>query len=339
MKPLVLAAPEPRTLPHLFAPDRLRELHDRYTVLPLTEYDLPRLADDTLARARYLLGQPALDEGTAARMPSLRAVLNVEGNLLPNLPYDLLLARGVHVLVANAVFALPVAEMGLGMALSLLRGIHGADRAMREGRETWGLESNASARLLSGSTVGILGLGLLGQALARLLQPFGVRLLAHDPWQAPSVTRAHGAEPVGLDAVLSEPDTLFVTAAVTGENQGVLGRDRLARLRPGAALILLSRAAVVDFDALMDAVEEGRILAATDVFPEEPLPPDHRARRLPGLLLSAHRAGALASAFHRMGEMCLEDMDLMDRGLPPQVMRRAERETVGRLRSRPVARS
>ena len=66
---------------------------------------------------------------------------------------------------------------------------------------------------------------------------------------------------------------------------------------------------------------------------------DHPARRLPGLLLSAHRAGAMDQAFKRMGEMLLEDMALIDRDLPPQVCRRAERETVGRLRSRPVARN
>jgi len=83
-------------------------------------------------------------------------------------------------------------------------------------------------------------------------------------------------------------------------------------------------------------VASGHIVAATDVWPEEPLAPDHPARRLPGLLKSAHRAGALDVAFKRMGDMVLEDMALIDRGLPPLVCRRAERETVSRMRSKPV---
>ena len=86
----------------------------------------------------------------------------------------------------------------------------------------------------------------------------------------------------------------------------------------------------------MAAVESGHILAASDVFPEEPLAKDHPVRRLPHFLRSAHRAGALDIAFKRMGDMVLEDMALMDRGLPPIRGKRAERETVRRMRSRPV---
>jgi phosphoglycerate dehydrogenase-like enzyme len=107
-------------------------------------------------------------------------------------------------------------------------------------------------------------------------------------------------------------------------------------MKPGSAFILLSRAGVVDFDALMAAVARGHIVAASDVFPEEPLPLDHPVRSLEGFLLSAHRAGALDLAFTRMGDMVLEDMALLDKGLPPQLCKRAERETVSRMRSRPV---
>ena len=139
--------------------------------------------------------------------------------------------------------------------------------------------------------------------------------------------------------MLGESDTVFVVAAVTGENQGFLGAAALARMRPGAALVLLSRADVVDFEALMAAVRAGRIVAASDVFPEEPLPAGHPVRSLPGFLRSAHRAGALDVAFRRMGDMLLEDMALLDRGLPPLRCKRAERETVGRMRSRPVTRN
>ena len=124
---------------------------------------------------------------------------------------------------------------------------------------------------------------------------------------------------------------------MTSENKGFLGTEAFARMRKGAAFILLSRADVVDFDALMAAVESGHIVAASDVFPQEPLPADHPVRRLHGFLRSAHRAGALDIAFKKMGDMVLEDMDLIDRGLPPMRCKRAERETVSRMRSKPVS--
>ena len=110
-------------------------------------------------------------------------------------------------------------------------------------------------------------------------------------------------------------------------------------MRQGTSFILLSRAGVVDFDALMAAVKSGHIRAASDVFPEEPLPAGHPVRKLQGFILSAHRAGALDAAFKQMGKMVLDDMGLMTRGLPPVACRRAERETVLRMRSKPVSRN
>ena len=335
-RPVILACPLPRTLPLLFAPDLLHQLYDRYDVVETTDEALPSLPEETLREARYIIGQPPLTSELLARLEQLRCIFNVESNLLPNMPYEEAFARGVHVVTTGAVFAEPVAEIGLGFALSLARNIHGADADFRRGEEKWGGEGNQAARLLTGSTIGILGLGTLGQAVARVLQGFRPRLLAHDPWQAPSITRSLGAEPVDLDTLLARSETLFVTAAVTSENQGLLGAEAFARMPRGSALILLSRAAVVDFPALIGAVRSGHVTAASDVFPEEPLPPDHPVRSLPGFLLSAHRAGALDIAFKRMGEMVTEDLALLDRGLPPQVCKRAERETVARFRSKPV---
>jgi phosphoglycerate dehydrogenase-like enzyme len=336
-RPLVLSCPLPRSLPLIFAPDRLAELHRRYRVVETTDEALSSLPDATLAQVRHIIGQPPLDAATLARLSSLACVFNVESNLLNNMPYDAAFARGIHVVTTGAVFAQPVAEIGLGMALSLLRGIHTADADFRAGVERWGGEGNACARLLTGADVGIIGFGDLGRAVAQVLAGFAPRLRVFDPWLAPSRIVAAGAVPATLDQVLAQSDVVFVTAAVTSENRAFLGADAFASMRRGAAFLLLSRADVVDFDALMAAVAAGHIVAASDVYPEEPLPPDHPVRRLPGFLLSAHRAGALDVAFKRMGEMVLEDMALIDRGLPPQVCKRAERETVARMRSRPVA--
>ncbi len=107
-------------------------------------------------------------------------------------------------------------------------------------------------------------------------------------------------------------------------------------MRPGTMVILLSRADVVDIDALMNACANGHIAAATDVFPEEPLAVDHPLRTTPNLILSAHRAGALQSALHEIGERVVADLMLLSRGLPPQNCKRAEIELVGMMQSKPV---
>lgn len=337
MKPIVISAPAPRTLDLIFTPAAQADLRARYDIHEVAADALDSLPPEVLAKARYIIGQPPIDEALLARLAALRCVFNVEGNLLPNMPYPRLFERGIHVVTTAQVFALPVAEIGLGFALSLLRDIHEADVAFREGREAWGLDGNLEARLLSGAEVGLVGYGELGRALHRLLAGFRPRLRIHDPWLPASVIAEAGAEPAGLDTVLRESDVVFVVAAVTSENRGFLGAPEFAAMRKGAAFILLSRADVVDFDALMAAVASGHIRAASDVFPEEPMPPGHPVRRLPGFLRSAHRAGALDVAFTRMGDMVLEDMALLDRGLPPVRCKRAERETVERLRSKPVS--
>jgi phosphoglycerate dehydrogenase-like enzyme len=337
MKPIVISAPAPRTLDLIFTPKALADLRARYDVHEAGEDALDRLPPEVLAKARYIIGQPPIDEALLARLENLACVFNVEGNLLPNMPYPRLFERGIHVVTTAAVFALPVAEIGIGLALSLLRDIPDADLAFREGREVWGLESNRQARLLSGADVGLIGYGELGRAVHRLLAGFRPRIRIYDPWLPASVIADAGAEPADLATALGQSDIVFVLAAVTSDNRGFLGSPEFAAMRKGASFILLSRADVVDFDALMAAVASGHIRAASDVFPEEPMRPDHPVRRLPGFIRSAHRAGALDLAFLRMGDMVLEDMALLDRGLPPVRCKRAERETVARLRSRPVS--
>ena len=334
--PLVISVPEPRTLDLIFTPQQLARFKARYRIVETTPDGVAALPADVLAEARYIVGQPPIAPETLDAMKALRCVFNVESNLLNNMPYETLFARGIHVVTTGQVFAEPVAELGLAMALNLARDIVDADLAFRQGQELWGGDGNQTARLLSGAVVGIIGFGDLGRALNRLLTGFRTRTKVFDPWLPPSILIDSGVEPASLDDVLSTSDFIFVVASVTSENQGFLGADAFAKMRKGAAFILLSRAGVVDFPALMEAVKSGHIVAASDVFPEEPLGQDHPVRALPGFLRSAHRAGALDIAFKRMGDMVLEDMDLIDRGLPPLRSKRAERETVSRMRSKPV---
>ncbi|WP_376702178.1 hydroxyacid dehydrogenase [Mesorhizobium sp. ISC25] len=334
--PLVISAPEPRTLDLIFTPAALAKFRSKYRIVETSPEDVRALPADILAEARYIVGQPPIPPETLEKMKALRCIFNVESNLINNMPYETLFSRGIHVVTTGLVFAEPVAELGLAMALNLARGIVDADLAFRQGKELWGGDGNRTARLLSGADVGIIGFGDLGRALNRLLSGFRTQTKVFDPWLPPSILIENGVEPASLDDVLSNNDFIFVVASVTSENQGFLAAEAFARMRKGAAFILLSRAGVVDFPALMDAVRSGHIVAASDVFPEEPLAQDDPVRTLPGFLRSAHRAGALDIAFKRMGDMVLEDMDLIDRGLPPMRSKRAERETVSRMRSKPV---
>lgn len=336
-RPVVISAPAPRDLDLIFTPSALAALRQQYEIHEADSENLDALPDDVLAATRYIIGQPPISPKLLDRMPSLRCVFNVEGNLIDNMPYASLFERGVHVVTTLPVFAQPVAEIGLCFALSMLRDVVEADTAFGEGRESWGLESNQNARLLFGAEVGIVGYGEIGRALHNLLKPFQVQLSVFDPWLPESMIRDAGAEPVDFDTVFSQNDVVFVAAAVTTKNKGFIDAETFAMMRAGASFILLSRADVVDFDALIGAVKQGHIRAASDVFPQEPMPADHPVRRLPGFLKSAHRAGALNSAFKNMGDLVLDDMALLDRGLPPLRCKRAERETVSLMRSRPVS--
>jgi phosphoglycerate dehydrogenase-like enzyme len=338
-RPLVFCIPEPRTLDLIFTSEALAQLRRDFRLIEGEGEAGLQMLEAEIGEVDFILGQPPLSSALLGRATKLRAILNVESNFLDNMDYAQCFARGIHVLSTGKVFAKPVAEIGLGLALALERNIVGADRDFRAGREAWGGDSNRDARLLSGGAVGFIGFGDLGRALNQLLVPFRATVRAYDPWLPSSALVEAGVMPASLDEVLSLSDVLFVVAGVTTENGGFIGPKEFARMRAGASFILLSRAGVVDFDALMDAVAAGHIRAASDVYPEEPLSQDHRVRGLENFILSAHRAGALEVAFKDMGRMVLEDLQLMSRGLPPAAMRRAERETVQRFRSKPVSKN
>ena len=335
----ILVDPLPRTLDMICdAPTRAR-LEALGPLVVHEDGPMPEeLVEAHLPEAVAILGQTAMPAERLQRAPRLRAIVNVEGNFLPNVDYAAALDRGVHVLNASPAFALPVAEAALGMAIDLARGISAADRAMRAGTEAYGLDGNADAFLLAGSPVGIVGFGDLGRELRRLIAPFGCPVRVYDPWLPDDLVRRHDADPAPLDVVLAQR-VIFVFASVTADNEGFLGRAQLERIEPGSVFLLMSRAGVVDFDGFCELVAAGRFRAATDVFPDEPVPPDHPVRRLDGMLLSPHRAGGMREAFLEIGRLAVADLELVLRGLPPVCCKRAERETAGRMRSRPVDRS
>ncbi len=288
-----------------------------------------------LADAFAVVGQLDLDADRVARAAALRAVLNVEGNFLTNVDYAGCFDRGIYVLGCGPVFAQPVAEYALALALDLCRGITREDRAFRAGAEDYA-NSTSDSILLHGAAVGLIGFGQLGRELRRLLVPFHPAVRVYDPWLPDSVLREHHVQPAELLETLSHSTVLFVLATVTAESEQLLGPAELDAIPIGARVVLASRAAVVDFDALLDRVQSGCFLAAVDVWPDEPVAANHRARSIDGLVLSAHRAGGIPSAFLDIGERVLDDLRLIKQGLPPVRMQIAARELVSRYRNRPI---
>jgi phosphoglycerate dehydrogenase-like enzyme len=334
-RPLVLFDPWPRQRRLIFTDALWARLGALARVVgPEDRKADPAEFDPHLAEAAAVVGQTDLSAERLARMPKLRAVINVEGNFLQNVDYAACFARGIHVLGVGPAFSLPVAEAALGLAIDLARGFTTYDRRMREGTEEYGFKGNRDSFLLTGSTIGLIGFGNLGRALIELLRPFRARLLIHDPWLPDGTIRAAGAEPAALDALLGEARVIFVLAGVTAENTGFLDRARLSLIRRDAVFVLASRAAVVEFPALVELADAGAFRAATDVFPVEPVAKDDPVRRS-ALLLSPHRAGGIAEAMRLIGEMVVDDLELVLRGLPPVRLQEARAETVGRFRSMP----
>lgn len=336
--PVILVDPLPRTLDLIMEP-AVRQRLERLGRLVISE-DAPMseaTIDRHLPETVLVIGQTALPRSRLDRAPRLRAVINVETNLLPNIDYQACQERGIWVLTPAGAFASAVAEAALGMALDLARGITAADRAFRAGAERYGLAGNTDSFPFAGAPVGIIGFGDLGRSLRDLIRPFGNRIRVYDPWLPAELIRRQACEPAPLEALLAASRVVFMFASVTSENEAMMGAREFALMPAGAAFLLLSRAAVVDFPAMLAAVREGRIVAATDVFPEEPVLADDPVRALPGLLLSAHRAGGTAEALFEIGRMTVADAELVMRGLPPQLCRRADPATAARLRSKPVA--
>ncbi|HWA79095.1 MAG TPA: NAD(P)-dependent oxidoreductase [Acetobacteraceae bacterium] len=338
MGDVILVDPLPRTL-DLIMDRATRGRLERLGTLVISE-DRPMpeaLVDRLLPDAVLVIGQTSLPRERLARAPKLKAVFNVETNFLPNIDYAACQARGIWVLTPGAAFAAPVAEAALGMAIDLARGITAADRDFRAGREEYGLAGNRDTFRFAGAPVGIIGFGDLGRELRRLIVPFHNPVLVHDPWLPEELIRRYEAEPAALEELLKRSRVIFVFASVTVENQGLLGAREFDLIVPGSAFLLMSRASVVDFPAFLAAIESGRIRAATDVFPNEPVAMDDPVRRVPGLLLSAHRTGGMPDALLEIGRMTVADAELILRGLPPQLCRRADPSVARRLRSRPVA--
>jgi phosphoglycerate dehydrogenase-like enzyme len=271
--------------------------------------------------------------GSVKTLPKLRAILDVGGRHPgpEEISYPDCAARGIRVLTCSPAFAPMVAEMALGMAISAAREIVTGDRAMRDGSEKYVRFGNQTTFSLFGKRIGFVGYGAIARQLRELLAPFRCEISVYDPWLPKTFLKREGVRPVDLPTVMATSDVTFVLAIPTNENRGMLTAELLRQIPPGAVLALISRAHIVDFEALTELVLEGRFKAAIDVFPTEPLTADHPIRSAPMAVLSAHRAGSVLGELKRIGQMVADDLEAVGNGIPPREMLRAEPEYIRQL--------
>jgi phosphoglycerate dehydrogenase-like enzyme len=323
----VVVAPHPRRMDEIFSPAARQQLESMADVIWGRDEPLPPdIATVALPQVEAIVCAQWPFGDLLYRAEQLRAILDVSGAFPQGLDYAHCFARSVRVLSAAPAFAPQVAEMALGMALAASRGIVAGDIAMRVGTEQWLHAGNTDTFLLYGKLVGFIGYGNLARALRALLAPFGCSIAAYDPWLGDGYLRSEGIEPLPLDALLTQSKMVFVLAVPSVENRTLISRELLERIAPGSVFVLMSRAHVVDFNALTEFVLAGRFKAAIDVFPTEPLPPDHPIRRAHGAVLSAHRAGSVPEGLWDIGQMVVDDLEAILRGLPPQRLQTAHPE-------------
>ena len=202
-----------------------------------------------------------------------------------NIDLEAARARGLMVVNAPEAATVAVAELTLGMMLALARQIPLADAGMR--RAEW-RKSELHGSELSGKTLGIIGVGRIGAAVASRAAALGMRVLGHDPLLSDSELQRRGTEPFSFDGLLRESDYICLHLPLTNETRGLIGRETLKQVKPGARLISAARGGIVDEAAVLKALEAGQLAGvALDVFAEEP-PGALPLRQHPNVVLTPH---------------------------------------------------
>jgi phosphoglycerate dehydrogenase-like enzyme len=330
VKEKVILDPHFRRLANIFTNDHLARLQGTAEVVWAKDEPMPAEVIEPIREEVVAIITGGWRYGDVARFPRLRAILEVSGGF-PSpkiLDYETCFARNIHVLSCAPAFGPAVAEMGLGLTLACARQIAWTDRAFRSGTPNWShtdFETEIGQTFtLYGKQAGFIGFGGLARSLKLLLEPFGCPIQVYDPWLTEAYLKTHGVTPVELDTLLSTSRLIYVLAIPSASNKALLNQEKLSLIRPDAIFLLLSRAHVVDFEALTELLSQGRFRAGIDVFPEEPLPEDHPIRQIDHAVLSSHRAGAIGEALLNIGRIVTNDLEAICRGLIPQEMQVAQ---------------
>ena len=235
-----------------------------------------------------------LNEHELAQAPRLQWV-HSSAAAVETLCLAQMFARGIRVTNTRGVQAIPIAEHALAVLLAFAKQLPFTLANQQQAR--WAQHQYVGARLpwlLSGRTLGLIGVGTIGGALAARADALGMRVVAlRRQVGAPAVrgiTKVFGRQ--DLPAMLGECDALVIAAPLTPETDGLIGEDAIAAMKRGAVLVNVGRARIVDTAALISALQAGHLGGASlDVFPEEPLPPEHPLWACPNVILTPHTSG------------------------------------------------
>ena len=274
--------------------------------------EVPPTRDELLERVPgsdgllSLLTDPIDGEVIAAAGPELKVISNYAVGF-DNVDVGAATARRIPVGNTPGVLTETTADLAFALLMSAARRIvEGADFARAGQWKTWG------PKLLLGqdvhrATLGILGFGRIGRAMARRAAGFEMELIFHDPTVDEAV--ADGAHKVELDELLARSDFLTIHVPLNDATHHLIDRAALARMKPTAVLINTARGPVVELDALGEALERGAIgYAALDVTEPEPLPPEHPLYRLPNCLIIPHLGSASVATRDKMARMAAANL-------------------------------
>jgi phosphoglycerate dehydrogenase-like enzyme len=333
-KPKVILDPHFRRINTIFKPEDRARLHAAADVVWARDEAMPPREIDQVREEVVAIISSSWRHGNLDDFPNLRAFIEVSGSFPSpaHLDYQTCFARNIRILSCAPAFGPAVAEMALALALACARQLAWADAAFRHGEPNWSHTEHKTELgipyTLFGKQVGLIGFGGLAKALMPLLEPFGTPVQVYDPWLSDTFLRTQQVTPVGLDTLLSTSRLIFVLALPSESNRKMLDREKLALIQPNATLLLMSRAHVVDFEALTELLAAGRFQAGIDVFPEEPLPKDHPIRQLSHAVLSPHRAGSIPDALFEIGRLVANDIEAVTQGLVPQSLQVAQPEFI-----------
>lgn len=242
-----------------------------------------------LAGADVLIVRGArVDAELLDRAPRLRAIART-GAGFDNLDVDEATHRGIPIVYAPGVGSQPVAEGTIALMLAGTKRLRELGQVVQEGQ--WDSRYEVTGLDIEGACVGIVGLGAIGRRVAQLCRALGMHVVAHDPGLNGSGDPA--VELVSLEELVGRSDVISLHCDLNGKTRGLVNRDFLSRVKPGAILVNVARGPIIESeDVLADALVTGRLSAvALDVFPSEPPDPEHRLYADPRVLCTPHTIG------------------------------------------------
>ncbi|MCX2930430.1 phosphoglycerate dehydrogenase [Mycobacterium sp. CVI_P3] len=299
-------------LPVVLIADKLAEstvaaLGDQVEVRWVDGPDRPKLLAAVVdADALLVRSATTVDSEVIAAAPKLKIVARA-GVGLDNVDVEAATAAGVLVVNAPTSNIHSAAEHALALMLSAARQIPAADATLRE--HTW-KRSSFSGTEIFGKTVGVVGLGRIGQLVAQRLAAFGTHVIAYDPYVPPARAAQLGIELLSLDEVLARADFISVHLPKTKETAGLINAEALAKTKPGVIIVNAARGGLIDESALADAVKSGHVRGAgLDVFGTEPCT-DSPLFELPQVVVTPHLGASTAEAQDRAGTDVAESVRL-----------------------------